>query len=76
MPCTRYVTIFSSPLKSHLPEQVHNDLSSACKGHPWSEEGEQEMLRTCIQLYVKAEVQSVALKDFPFGIKSGRKSHI
>lgn len=62
MLCTSYVTVFNSPLKSHLLEQVHNSLSLACNRHPWSEEGEREML-TCIQLYVKADDQSVALKE-------------
>lgn len=73
---TRHVPISSRHLKSHLLWQVHNRYSLACTRHPWSEEGEGEMLRTCLQLYAKTEGQSVALKtQFPPETESAKKSH-
>lgn len=74
---TRHVAVFSRHLKSHLLWQDHDSYSSACNRHPWSEEGEREVLRTCIQLYAEAEGQSVALKTqhFPLGTESAKKSH-
>lgn len=52
----RYATIFTCPLNSYLLEQVRYSLSLVCNRRCWSAEGG-EILRTCIQLYVKAEVQ-------------------
>lgn len=74
---TRHVAVFSRHLKSHLLWQDHDSYFLACNRHPWSEEGEREVLRTCIQLYAEAEGQSVALKmqHFPLGTESAKKSH-